>query len=287
MVSIDSRYKVEGHSGNFLAKLDRRVNGVVGARILNASIPQSFYTVVDGDNVLCITAKIGSVGGLENHEITIMENNYTATTFAAMMQAKLQAEFNVTTLFVIYHADTDLMEIQLDPAGGNDVTKMIMYGTMHPDVSDTSPTIGRIMGIKPGTHIESEQLTVGGEWGVFFSNARVDIMGGTNMVYLTSPTLFDGACMCSNNPVLNHGMMARIPVEYGAPGEEVSNVEYTPTASQMYNFQYNKPRSFDYIHMIAYAHRDKTNSEPGGYYEIDFEGHEVEITVELVILDVI
>jgi len=152
-------------------------------------------------------------------------------------------------------------------------------------ISNTTVTMGKILGITYGESAGTDELS-NINWS-FAHNQMADYYGGTSMIYLTSPTLFDSNCVCSNNPVLNTGMMAKIPVSYNEANTVQRPIKYTPTASQMYNFQYSVARSFDIIEIVAYAHREPTPVEAGGYYEINFNGHDISLTIELVILDTI
>jgi hypothetical protein len=102
----------KSHS-DFVVQLDAHVRHVSSVSLLHASIPNSFYTVVDGHNTFVLT-RSGS-----DTTISLTSGVYTASQLASHLQTKLAA---VVSGFTVAYSDTLFKLVCTDPSADFSLT---------------------------------------------------------------------------------------------------------------------------------------------------------------------
>jgi hypothetical protein len=275
-LDIDSSFRLNPETtnpGQFTTSFDRRFYGVVGARIKSANIPNTFYTVHDD----CNTLEIGFIGGDrdgEKYGVVMNNGNYSMDQLAIEMVARIE-ETTISAWTITYETTLRKFKFAGAHGGGGSFNTWFIYS--HDDGGVTDIQFEDLIGIS-GDGIAAPANNSA------LSNDMVHEQGVTRTVYITIPELFNGTNFSSNVPKLGAGIMAKIPVLYGSGAGDIT---YQPTESQMYNFSYNPhmPLSFDTLNIVCFALVRATRFQPKGYYIVDFNGKNINLTLEIVTID--
>ncbi|MCK4501153.1 hypothetical protein KAU11_11700 [Candidatus Babeliales bacterium] len=260
IMDINSRYRLNpngSHSGDFSVQMDRRFNNVIAARVMSAIVPKSYNNITEGSRIIAFTWSGG-----ETETFVMPKGSYNYSEILSMIQ----------THFQIMHATfTASMDVQTEKVTFAD-TVTNFSGFFSPTHSDIR--LVEMLGFKPVITTEAATVTAPNKYSG---------TGNLIAIYLTSPQLFNKEMFSTNSPIMSRGVIAKIPVEWG---DEVNDdtTNFNPSESQMYNFQYDPPLQFDYLHFTFFGDKTEINGADDGWYIIDFEGMTVSITLEVVVV---
>lgn len=296
-LDIDSQFRVKGGSaGHFTAIMDRRFTNVVGSRIQNAIIPYTFNAVDKGSDTFVYELRNGINANYPDHtaQLTLPHGNYTGPQLATEMTKMMDEDYNnfnpgfpvaapQHVINVYYTERNKIFGFQQDFTAN--YGRSVVFSHCPGGVMDTDERFGIMIGLnteKANTYCTTYGTDPADPFVYNDAWYASSLIGATNQLYISSPTLYDNRDFATNAPDLkNIGIMAKIPIPRIDPGEV--SIEYLPTESQTYTFAYMTPRSFDTIEFIIYR-KYIVNGIDINYDIIDFGGKNVNITVELSIM---
>jgi len=261
ILDISSRYKLDPNStsGDFSVQMDRRFTNVIAARVMSAIVPNSYDNITEGCRLITIEFTTAP-GGPSPYEIPIGSYDYIdlLTAIQAYYVAEGHAGFTATIDLATERVTfADLAAIQ-----------------GHFTLNNSDERLIDMLGFRFGTTPGGASIT---------GTKKFDGYGKVNALYLTSPQLFNKEMFSTNSPIMSRGVIAKIPVDW-ASSASTDRTNFAPSESQMYNFHYDPPIQFDYLHFTFFADKTETNGADDGYFIIEFNGAFVSITLELVIL---
>jgi len=241
--------------GNFSVSFDQRYNNVTGARLVACNLPRTYQQVGPYTSefaIQCVDAPV--------HICKMKYGTYSISNFAIEMRSSIRAALS---------GEVDDYKINVVVVGSPGYLSVRIKG-----VSFTLLNVGSQWGWQniAGMDFKDIPSVTNGNISYYYADLSRDFNVGANLetLYIQCEELWEGGYSANSGHLLS-GVIAQIAVKPPRNSQDVT-VNYAPTTSALYSFQYSPSKYIDSLRFKTFAHISGPWGMPGNDIEIDFQG---------------
>lgn len=262
--------------GDFVVQFPKRINGVVKARFIGASIPMTMYQIDEYSDSL----EIEEIDDNNEDNIrTLSISNKHGTYTVDDLMDTLNDDSTLTAIeygnTYTFKYDDNSKKVTISATCDDNATTYHNWRIyVNSENQQNHILASEILGFKTKEALGGERELVGcnDPGGVFEAEDEYHGFGNVNNFYIICYDLFNNDQYLATDRHLNRGCVGVIPASFN-----LSVVHYTPNPGVQPSFDFYPPRSIEQLHIQVVARLGKND-----WKIVNFQGRDINLVFEIV-----
>lgn len=264
--------------GDFVVQFPKRINGVVKARFIGASVPMTMYQIDEYSDSLEIEESDDA--GIDRIRTLSISNNHGTYSVDDLMdtlnnKSTLTPIEDGNTYTFSYNDNSKKVTISAACGAGN-IGGMYHDWCIYVNSENQQNHIlaSEILGFKTSEALggDRDHVQCDDDNGVFEAEDEYHGFGNVNNFYIICYDLFNNDQYLATDRHLNRGCVGVIPASFN-----LSVVHYTPNPGVQPSFDFYPPRSIEQLHIQVVARLGKND-----WRIVNFQGRDINLVFEIV-----